>query len=181
MHSLALRSDGTVWAWGADGFGQLGRGVLAQTPDLPPLPDCGSTIPVPVMELSQVAAVAAGAYHNLALKTDGTAWSWGANWNGQVGDGSTNDQFAPKIVPGLSDVRALAGGAFHSLAVKKDGTVWAWGRNDFGQLGNDSMPESTRPVPVGGLPEAKAVAGGSWHSLALRSDGTVRGWGRNGS
>ncbi|TMQ01581.1 MAG: RCC1 repeat-containing protein, partial [Verrucomicrobia bacterium] len=135
-HSLALRSDGTVWGWGADMFGQLGNGAPARLPGLPPLPDFGSTLPVQTLDLSDVVAVAAGIFHSLALKADGSTWAWGANSYGQVGDGTTNHQDTPKAVLGLSGARALAGGGFHSLAATADGAVWAWGRNDYGQLGN---------------------------------------------
>ena len=181
LHSLALKSDGTVWAWGGDPFGQVGDGVPLQLPGLPPLPDQGTTSPVQTPDLLDVVAVAAGGYHSLALRLDGRVWSWGANWYGQLGDGTTNDQHAPKIVSGLSDVRTLAGGGLHSLAVRTDGSVWGWGRNDFGQLGNDSIADSDEPVKVSGLRGASAVAAGSWHSLALKSDGSVWGWGNNGA
>jgi len=177
-HSLALKSDGTVWAWGADFLGQLGNGETIHLPGMPPLPDFGSPEPVQTLELSNAVAVAAGGFHSLALQGSGTVWAWGANWYGQLGDGTTNQQDAPIIVSGLSDVRALAGGGYHSLALKNDGTVWAWGRNDFSQLGNDATEQSSQPVPVHGLSGVAAIAGGLWHSLALKADGTVWGWGR---
>jgi alpha-tubulin suppressor-like RCC1 family protein len=180
-HSLALKSDGTVWAWGADFMGQLGNGTTIHLPGVPPLPDIGSPEPVQTLELRDVVAVAAGGFHNLALQESGAVWAWGGNWYGQLGDGTTNQQDAPVVVAGLSDVRALSGGGYHSLALKHDGTVWAWGRNDFGQLGNDATEHNGRPSPVHGLSGAVGVAGGLWHSLALKSDGTVWGWGRGNS
>jgi alpha-tubulin suppressor-like RCC1 family protein len=180
-HSLALKSDGTVWAWGADFFGQLGNGATIHLPGIPPLPDIGSPEPVQTMDLSNVVAVAAGGFHSLALQSSGVVWAWGGNWNGQLGDGTTNQQQAPVVVTGLNDVRALAGGCYHSLAVKNDGTVWAWGRNNFGQLGNDATEESHLPALVDGVSGVVAVAGGLWHSLALKADGTVWGWGRDDS
>jgi len=180
-HSLALRSDGTVWGWGADMFGQLGNGAPARLPGLPPLPDFGSTLPVQTLDLSDVVAVAAGIFHSLALKADGSTWAWGANSYGQVGDGTTNHQDTPKAVLGLSGARALAGGGFHSLAATADGAVWAWGRNDYGQLGNAVAGASSQPAQVTGLADAVDVAAGLWHSLALKSDGTVWCWGGNES
>ena len=181
LHSLALKSDGTVWAWGGDPFGQVGDGAPLEVPGLPPLPDSGTTRPVQVLELSDMVAVTAGGYHSLALKSDGSVWAWGANWYGQLGDGTTNDQHAPKTVRGLGDARTIAGGGFHSLAVNSDGSVWGWGRNDSGQLGNDSKADSPEPVQVSGLSEARVVAAGASHSLALKSDGSVWGWGNNGA
>ncbi len=177
-HNLALKSDGTVWAWGADTFGQLGNGPPVYPPGLPPLPDMGSPTPIRALVLSNVVTVAAGGFHSLALKDDGSVWAWGANGYGQLDDGSTDDQHSPTMVAGLSDVRALAAGVFHSLAVQTGGTVWAWGQNDFGQLGNDTPTNSKQPAPVSGLADVVAVAGGFSHSLALKSDGTVWGWGR---
>jgi len=180
-HSLALKSDGTVWAWGADNAGQLGNGAPIYTPGLPPLPDLGSSDPVPALGLSNVVAVAAGGFHSLALLRSGEVWAWGANWFGQLGVGTSDQQDAPRVVTGLDDVRALAGGVFHSLAVKNDGTVWTWGRNDFGQLGHDPAMDNSRPAPVNGLSDVVEVAGGQEHSLALNADGTVWGWGRGDS
>src|SRR5206468_3426528 len=125
LHSLALKSDGTVWAWGGNSFGQLGSGSPLQLAGPPPMPDPGTARPMPTLGLSDIVSVAAGAYHSLALTADGVVWSWGANGYGQLGDETTNAQQLPKVVRGLSDVRALAGGAFHSLAVATDETVWA--------------------------------------------------------
>jgi alpha-tubulin suppressor-like RCC1 family protein len=178
FHNLALKSDGTVWAWGADFVGQLGNGDWIHLPGLPPLPDIGSPGPLQTVDLSNVVAVAAGGFHNLALQASGAVWAWGANWYGQLGDGTTDQQAAPRVLSGLSDVRSLAGGGCHSLAVKNDGTVWAWGRNDSGQLGTDPDEDIRHPAPVNGLSGVAAVAGGLWHSLALKTDGTVWGWGR---
>ena len=181
FHNLAVKSDGTVWAWGADFFGQLGNGQTIKLPGFPSLPDIGSPDPVQSMALSHVVAVAAGGFHSLALQASGAVWAWGANWDGQLGDGTTDQHDAPVLIVGLGDVRALAAGGCHSLAVKNDGTVWTWGRNDFGQLGNDPADDSRRPAPVNGLSGVVAVAGGLWHRLALKADGTVWGWGRGDS
>src|SRR6185503_19817450 len=145
------KSDGTVWAWGADVAGQLGDGASIYLPGLPPLPDIGSSDPVPALGLSHVVPVAAGGFHSLALLSSGDVWAWGANWFGQLGVETSDQRNAPAPVTGLSDVRALAGGVFHSLAVKKDGTVWAWGRNEFGQLGHDPAMDNSHPAPVDGL------------------------------
>ncbi|TVM00108.1 MAG: hypothetical protein CV080_07145, partial [Candidatus Kuenenia stuttgartiensis] len=82
--------------------------------------------------------ISAGAYHTLTLKPDGAVWTWGANWNGQLGDESTTNRSTPVQVSGLTDVIAIAGGAYHTIALKSDGTVWAWGNNEGGQLGDGS-------------------------------------------
>ena len=85
--------------------------------------------------LNGVVAVAAGASHTIALKSDGTVWAWGYNGYGQLGDGTMADRYAPVQVSGLSGVTAIAGGWFYTVALKSDGTVWAWGDNSSGQLG----------------------------------------------
>ncbi|MBI4492930.1 MAG: IPT/TIG domain-containing protein, partial [Chloroflexi bacterium] len=175
QHSLALKNDGTVWAWGNNRFGQLGDGTSSTV----------RTTPVQVSGLSGVVAIAAGGYHSLALKNDGTVWAWGANWYGALGDGTATNRLTPVQVPGLSGVMAVAAGSAHSLALKGDGTVWAWGGNYSGQLGDGTTVTTgcySRPTPVqvSGLSGASAIAAGASHSLALKSDGTVWAWGYNG-
>ena len=167
-HSLRLRSDGTVWAWGNNANGQLGDGSTTER-----------HTPVPASGLAGVVAIAAGQLHSLALKSDGTVWAWGYNYYGQLGDGSTTDRWGPVPVSGLAGVVAIAAGDWHSLALKSDGTVWAWGYNVAGELGDGSTTQRTAPVPVSGLTGMVAIGGGLYHSLALKSDGTVWAWGWN--
>ena len=180
-HSLALKSDGTVWAWGQNTYGQVGDGTTTN-----------KRTPVQVSGLNGVTAVAAGEYHSLALKSDGTVWAWGENGHGQLGDGTTTDSGAPVQVKGaggagsLSGVAVIAsGGHGHSLALKSDGTVWAWGYNYAGQLGDGTTTDSSTPVQVlgaggeGFLSGVTAISTGRGHSLALKNDGTVWAWGYN--
>jgi alpha-tubulin suppressor-like RCC1 family protein len=157
FHNLALKSDGTVWAWGYNGYGQLGDGTS----------EWRRNVPVAVSGLSGVVAVAAGDYHSLALKSDGTVWAWGGNGWGQLGDGTNTNRNVPVAVSGLSDVVAIAAGYYHSLAIKSDGTVRAWGWNVHGQLGDGTNTDSNVPVAVSSLSNVVAVAGGSYHSLAI--------------
>ncbi|HEY5973589.1 MAG TPA: choice-of-anchor D domain-containing protein, partial [Geobacteraceae bacterium] len=165
-HSLALKGDGLVWAWGYNYLGQLGNG---STGDL--------YTPVQVAGLSGVTAIAAGYFHSIALKSDGTVWTWGNNSDGQLGDGSTGQSAAPIQVAGLSGVTAIAGGGSHTVALKGDGTVWAWGNNGDGQLGNGTTGQSVTPVQVTGLTDVVAIAAVNAHTVALKSDGTVWTWG----
>jgi hypothetical protein len=118
--------------------------------------------------------------HSLALR-NGTAWAWGSNQSGQLGDGNTADSSTPLPVAGLSDVIAIASGGAHSLAVTADGSVWGWGANDSGQLGNGNTADSAAPVKIPGLTGISAVAAGDSHSLALSKDGKVWAWGENSS
>ena len=167
-HSLAAKSDGTVWAWGDNTYGQLGNGTITN-----------SSTPVQASNLSGVTTVAGGGNYSLALKSDGTVWAWGYNKDGELGNGTTKNSTTPVQVSNLTGATAIAAGADHSLAVKSDGTVWAWGYNGFGELGNGTTKNSTTPVQVSNLTGVSAVAGGEFHSLALKSDGTLWGFGYN--
>jgi alpha-tubulin suppressor-like RCC1 family protein len=117
--------------------------------------------------------VQAGAAHSIALKYDGTVWTWGSNAYGQLGNGLTTDSDTPVQVKNLANVIAIAAGYYHNLALKSDGTVWAWGQNTFGQLGNNTVANSNVPVqvllsagpPVVNVTSAFAIAAGSAHSL----------------
>ncbi|NHM26454.1 PKD domain-containing protein [Desulfofundulus sp. TPOSR] len=167
--SLAVKRDGTVWVWGSNAYGALGDGTE----------ECCRLTPVQVQGLADVVAVAAGDFHSLALKFDGTVWTWGRNWYGELGDGTREKRLYPVQVQGLADVVAVAAGDEHSLALKSDGTVWAWGRNWAGQLGDGTREDRLTPVQVQGLTDVIAVSGEASHSLALKSDGTVWAWGYN--
>jgi alpha-tubulin suppressor-like RCC1 family protein len=167
--SLALTPDGAVWAWGDNGYGQLGNGAT--------LP---SNVPVAVSGLSGVTAIAAGASHSLALRGDGVAWAWGRNSWGQLGDGSTTHRYAPVQVAGLSGMASIAAGGIFSLAIKHDATAWAWGWNGAGNLGDGTTEHRSTPVQVAALSGVSALTGGAYHSLALTSDGSLWSWGYNG-
>src|SRR5690348_6973235 len=173
-HSLAVGSDGTVWEWGTilipppegwQGWGTENRSV-----------------PVQVTGMSGALAVADGTMHRLALKSDGTVWSWGSNNSGQLGIGSrtTDVSVAPVRVSGLAGAVQIAAGSMHSVALTADGNVWTWGYNGWGQLGNGTWNWSLAPARVPGLGGVIAIAAGYGHSLAVKMDGTVWAWGHNG-
>lgn len=125
-------------------------------------------------------AVAAGDFHSMALRDDGTVWTWGRNEYGQLGDGTTTDRNEPVQVVGLDNVIEISGGSTHSMALKEDGSVWCWGSNEKGELGNgDPFPISTVPVKVSppmGFAKAKAISAGGNFSLAAFDVG-LYGWG----
>jgi alpha-tubulin suppressor-like RCC1 family protein len=126
-----------------------------------------------------VTVTATGSSHSLAIKLDGTVWSWGDNTYGELGDGTNDYQYSPILIPGLTGVTAISAGYLHSMALKSDGTVWAWGWNAQGQLGNGTEIDSNVPVEVSGLTDVIAIDASRFHSLALKSDGTVWAWGQN--
>jgi RHS repeat-associated protein len=178
---LALRSDGTVWAWGNNQTGNLGTGTLTTAGC-----DCIDT-PVQVSGLTGVTALSAAYSSALALKSDGTVWSWGDDYYGEVGNGTTmttgcNCVDAP-VELSLSGVVAVSSGAT-SFALKSDGTVWSWGDNGYGELGNGTTGSSgcycvDTPVQVSGLTDVRAVPQSGSSVFALRADGTVWAWGLN--
>ena len=150
--SLAVAPDGTVYSWGSDEFGQLGFGVVGASPtaNLVPSFDVGKS--------GNRSRIAAGMWFYVAVKANGTVWTWGRNDFGQLGDGTTLTRSVPVQVPGLTDIVAVAAGPSDAVAVKADGTVWAWGRNDTGQLGDTSTVNRRTPVQVSGLDHILAVA-----------------------
>jgi sugar lactone lactonase YvrE len=156
-------------AWGWNHVGQSGNAP----------PWVTTTQPTTVTGLGSVRSVAAGYYHSLAVKPDGTVWAWGWNAFGQLGNGTTADAAVPVQVSGLTGVVAVAGGSYHSLALKADGSVWAWGWNHYGQLGTGSTLDSPVPVQVPGLTGVTSIAAGALHNLVVKGDGTVWGWGLN--
>jgi alpha-tubulin suppressor-like RCC1 family protein len=158
-----------VAAWGYNGSGQLGDGTTTYE----------ALTPVEVHGLTGVTAVAARGGTSLALRRDGTVWAWGANSDGALGNGSTDDASAPVQVRGLTGATAIDTGGLFSMALRGDGTVWAWGFNGDGELGNGTTTDALTPVQVRGLTGVTAIAAGGRYSMALRSDGTVWAWGRN--
>ena len=173
-HSLQLNVRTTVQAWGDNAYGQLGDGTSVDRPTptfvLDPQGNCC---------LDDVIAIAAGIMHSMALKSDGSVWTWGNNQFGQLGDGSGVSSQLPVQVR-IDNVVAIAAGYLHSVALTADGIVWTWGSNQFGQLGDGTFQNRPVPVPVHYLRgiHVDAIAAGGSHTLA-RIDGRVMAWGDN--
>jgi alpha-tubulin suppressor-like RCC1 family protein len=182
-HAVAIRADGTLWGWGANNFGQLGKGFA--DPELVPTPS-----PVQIGTDSDWIAAAAGASCTIALKSDGTLWAWGFNNFGQLGNGDAGGatQTSPVAVlnPGASKYVAVSITNGHVLALQADGSLWSWGGNQFGQLGINAVDITVHATPVQVVTGDSAVdnawtgvSAGGWHSVAQQSDGTLWSWGRN--
>lgn len=122
-------------------------------------------------------AIDAGEFYSVALKTNGTLWTWGDNLFNQIGDGTTTQRTSPYQV--LSDAIAVAAGMRHVVALASDGTVWTWGENFAGEVGDGTTNRRTTPYHITGLTDVVAVAAGFTNSYALKSDGTVWAWGAN--
>jgi alpha-tubulin suppressor-like RCC1 family protein len=159
-----------VVATGSDSYGQLGDGTnhVRRAPIL--VSALGNT----------VTQVAAGEDFGVALKADGTVWTWGRNDTGQLGDGTQSDAQVPKQIPNLSGITQVSAGIGHVLALASDGTVWAWGANGTGQVGVEfKIGVVTSPTKVSGLSGITQVSAGNRFSLAVGPNGKVLGWGDN--
>ncbi len=168
--SVALHKDGTVWTWGAYLNSVLGDGVTTSN----------RLVPARVPGLTNVIAISRGAFHVLALKSDGTVWGWGRNVNGELGDGTAVTRPLPTKVPSLSNVVAIAAGAWISFAVKSDGTLWVFGRDFDGLLQGDGTPFASY-VPKQVDAGFSGVSVGDKHVLGRKVDGSLRSWGSNES
>jgi len=169
FHTVALRTDNSLWAWGQNNYGQLGDGTTAN-----------KTTPVQVG--AGWKAVDAGYYHTVAIKNDGTLWSWGVNDFGQLGigtSGNNTNKNTPTRVGTANDWKFVAAGHDHTLAIKNDNSLWAWGNNGNGRLGDGSYMQRTTPVQVGTAKDWAAVSAGGNHTVAIKNDGSLWAWGQN--
>jgi alpha-tubulin suppressor-like RCC1 family protein len=165
--TLAIKTDGTLWSWGQNNQGQLGKGDAID-----------KSSPVQVGALTTWASVDGGGNFSLAVKTDGTLWSWGRNNGKQLGLGNTTDYSSPKQVGALTNWLKVAGGLYnHALAIKTDGTLWSWGQNNYGRLGLDDAVAKSSPVQVGALTSWLNIAAGYYMSSAIQTNGTLWTWG----
>ena len=176
-HSLALKSDGTVWAWGDNSKGQLGIGSITDQ-DSPVQVKSGDQDD-DATYLTNIVAIAAGYYFNLALDAEGNIWAWGSNSNGELGNNSSSTAKTPVEVDDIDDITAIAAGAYHSLAVDDDGVLYAWGDNSNGQLGIDDDDDQDTPQEVEDIEDVEVIAAGCYHSLAVDEDENVWTWGDN--
>ncbi len=168
FHSLALRSDSTVWAWGSNVDGQLGDSTTTDSP-----------VPVQVHGLTNVIAIAAGGSHSLALKSDSTLWAWGRNTVGQLGDSTINGEIIPIKINALTGIVAIAASITHSMALKSDSAVYCWGYNYYNQLGDGTLLDAHFPIHTPYVAHVTNIAAGGSHSIALLNDYSMFGWGNN--
>jgi alpha-tubulin suppressor-like RCC1 family protein len=179
LHTLAIKTDGSLWAWGDSSGGALGIGSKVQ-PQLCQVQSSEYCSQTPIFVAPGFASIAAGWSHSVALKTNGTLWSWGYNGFGQLGlplDPSPVAYLSPSYVgPGFAAVAASDG--WHSIALAFDGTVWATGWNFHGQLGDGTETSQSSLQPVGS--GVASIAAGPYDTAAVKQDGTLLTWGNNG-
>jgi len=191
-HTAAIMEDGSLWAWGDNRWGHLGDGTSGGW-------DNYSTIPARIGADYNWVFVSTGAWHNVAIRTDGSLWAWGWNQHGQLGNGTTDNSFIPiRIGTDYSWAYVSAGGSTgggagefgHTVAIKADGSLWAWGGNMFGQLGNGNGGggwgvSGTRynvltPTRIGtDYNWASVSTSGGAHTVAIRTDRSLWAWGDN--
>ncbi|KFI39447.1 regulator of chromosome condensation, RCC1 [Bifidobacterium actinocoloniiforme DSM 22766] len=181
-HSLAIGTDGNTYAWGYNFNGQLGDGTTN---------DSSAPVRVNTPPGVRFTSVSAGNYHSLAISSDGHAYSWGRNSNGQLGDGGSSDRNTPAPVHApasgnpANTWKTISAGYYHSLAIATDGHAYSWGRNSNGQLGDGGSSDRNTPAPVhapdSGNPANtwKTISAGNYHSLAIATDGHAYSWGWN--
>ena len=166
-HTVAIKKDGTLWAWGRNLFGQLGDGTTND-----------SSVPVQIIEPGPWIAVSAGRSHTVAIKSNGSLWAWGENDEGQLGVGTSGNKSNPVQVGTGTDWIAVSAGSTYTVAIKTDYSLWSWGSSSQGQLGHAETPTNT-PHQVGTDKDWITVSAGSSHTVAIKSDGFLWAWGNN--
>jgi|GEM_PF-3323625 len=170
-HTVAIKSNGTLWAWGRNNYGQLGDGTTV-----------GKSSPVQIDGSTDWARVSCGEYYTVAMKTNGSLWAWGYNNSGQLGDGTTVGKSSPVQIGISTDWVSVSCGERHTVAIKSNGTLWAWGYNYYGQLGDGTTANKSSPVQIGGgSTDWASVSCGNDHTVAIKSNKTLWAWGYNGS
>lgn len=167
-HSIGLKSNGKLYAWGYNNYGELGIGSTTNV-----------NSPKVIGKETNWKGVAAGDYHNLAIKSDGTIWAWGNNSSGELGDGTYTQKTEPQQVGTGRDWKEIAAGANHSLFLKANGTIWVCGKNDKGQLGDGTTNDRNQLVKISSDTDWVCIATGAEYSLGIKSNGTLWAWGYN--
>jgi len=171
FHTSAIKTDGTLWTWGYNINGQLGDNTTTNR-STPVTTFAGGT---------NWKQVACGGLHTAAIKTDGTLWGWGRNFEGELGDNTTTNRLTPVTTfAGGTNWKQVACGQYHTSAIKTDGTLWTCGSNSYGQLGDNTTTQRITPVTTfAGGSNWKQVSSQFRYSAAIKTDGTLWTWGRN--
>jgi len=172
-HTAAIKTDGTLWTWGAGANGKLGNNDTTDR----------STPVTTFIGGNDWKQVSAGANHTAAIKTNGTLWTWGTGAAGRLGTNDETNRLTPVTTfAGGTDWKQVSGGTQHNAAIKTDGTLWTWGANYSAQLGtNDTTQRNTPVITFAGGTNWKSVACGGYYVSAIKTDGTLWGWGNGGS
>ena len=170
QHRLFLKEDGSLWAMGANSYGQLGDGTNTDK----------NSSSLEIESIGIIAVSASGdlnSAHSLFIKTDGSLWAMGYNVSGQLGDGTNTDQNTPKEILS-SGVEKISAGRSHSLFIKDDGSLWSMGYNNYGQLGDGTQVNKASPVQIES-DSVSEVSAGAYHTLYIKTDGSLWSMGYN--
>lgn len=168
-HVLALKIDGSLWAWGVNTEGVLGDGTFVN-----------KSSPTQIGTATDWSKIDTGAYKSFAIKTNGTLWAWGKNTEGELGNGTKISSNIPIQIGTDSNWIEVKSAYAHTLALKNDGTIWVWGRNYSFQLGNDTTLPSYIPIQVGVANDWAKIEASDLSSFAIKTNGTLWAWGGNG-
>ena len=168
--SFAIKTDGTLWAWGDNTVGALGLGNTTHR---------SSPVQVGALTDWSGAKISSRLFDTLAVKSNGTLWAWGQNYQGALGLGNTTSRSSPVQVGALTNWAEVSIGYCNVLAVKTDGTLWSWGFGIYGALGQGNTTTRSSPVQVGALTNWSKVFAISVAGLATKTDGTLWSWGKN--
>nr|WP_315186261.1 T9SS type B sorting domain-containing protein [uncultured Flavobacterium sp.] len=166
FHTLGIKTDGTLWAWGDNAKGQLGDGTTTN-----------KNIPTKIGSSSDWQSIFPGELCSFAIKTDGSLWAWGINVSGILGDGSIIDKHIPTRIGNDYNWKFVSNNAYNTLAQKNDNSIWAWGSNSNGTLGNGTNTDSQIPVQVENETTWKSISAGALFSTGIKNDGTIWAWG----
>jgi len=171
VHNVAIKSDGTLWAWGENLRGQFGVGTSGRQNPM-------ATVPVPAASGHDWKQAVAGGTHTVALKKDGTLWAWGNNWAGTLGTGSTNNSAVPVQVGSATNWVKVWAGILETVALQADGSLWYWGENPDPAFPQDTG-QTLAPTRVSPDTNWVDVGFGLNTVFAIKADGTLWTWGRN--
>lgn len=171
LHTTAIKTDGTLWTWGFNAFGELGDNTTV-----------GKSSPVQTVAAgTNWKQVSAYRYYTSAIKTDGTLWTWGFNNFGRLGDNTTANKSSPvQTVAGGTNWKLVSCGTYHMGGIKTDGTLWLWGQNGYGELGDNTVANKSSPIQtISAGTNWKQLSCGYSYTAAIKNDGTLWTWGIN--